>query len=208
MRTARLACISLFVAACAFASPGATQQAPAIRLAGSPAVRGAIAEVCRTFEAQTGVRVEAEYGPFTVIKRRIDGGETFDIVVLSPELIQSLVTAGTIVPETVSVGRHGVGLAARAGQAVPNIQTAGALTQALLEAQRQPGRPIGIAANRHAGLADQPPTVGRCPWVTTRGNRVPRRQRWSVRSAIGNLARRSPLRYDLTAPACSVRRGH
>ena len=134
-RTARLACITLFVAACGFVSPGATQQSPAIRVAGSPAVRGAIAEISRTFEAQTGVRVEAEYAPFTVIKRRIDGGETFDIVVLSPELIQNLVMARTIVPETVSLGRHGVGLAARAGQAVPDIHTAGALTQALLAAQ-------------------------------------------------------------------------
>ena len=74
MRTAGLACITLFVAACAFVSPGATQQSPAIRVAGSPAVRGAIAEISRTFEAQTGVRVEAEYDVFTVIKRRIDRG--------------------------------------------------------------------------------------------------------------------------------------
>jgi molybdate transport system substrate-binding protein len=135
VRTARLACITLFVAACAFVSPGATQQSPAIRVAGSPAVRGAIAEISRTFEAQTGVRVEAEYDVFTVVKRRIDRGETFDIVVLNPELIQNLVTARTLVPETVSLGRHGVGLAARAGQAIPDIQTAGALTQALLAAQ-------------------------------------------------------------------------
>jgi len=38
-------------------------------------------------------------------------------------------------PETVSLGSHGVGLAARAGQGIPDIQTAGALTQALLAAQ-------------------------------------------------------------------------
>lgn len=89
MRTARLARITLFGAANAFASPGATQQAPVIRVARSPAVRGAIAGVSRAFEEQTGVRVEAEHGPFTVIKRRFDRGEPFDIVVLSPELIQS-----------------------------------------------------------------------------------------------------------------------
>ena len=50
VRTARLGCITLFVAACAFVSPGATLQSPAIRVAGSPAVRGAIAEISRTFE--------------------------------------------------------------------------------------------------------------------------------------------------------------
>ena len=129
MRTVRLACITLFAAVCAFEPPGVTQQLPAIRVAGSPAVRGAIAEISRRFEAQTGVRVDAEYDVFTVIKRRIDHGETFDIVVLSPELIHDLVTARTVVPETVSLGSHGVGLAARAGQALPDIQTAGALTQ-------------------------------------------------------------------------------
>lgn len=113
VRAAGLAGINLFVVACAFASPGAPPQAPAIRLAGSPAVRGAIAELSRTFEAQTGVRVEAEYGPFTVIKRRIDGGETFDIVVLSPELIQSLVTTGTIVESESARGQGACGACPR-----------------------------------------------------------------------------------------------
>jgi molybdate transport system substrate-binding protein len=135
VRPGRLACITLFVALCAFVPLGATQQSPAIRVAGRPAVRGAIAEISRTFEAQTGVRVDAEYDVFAVIKRRIDRGETFDIVVLSPELIHNLVTARTVVPETVSLGSQGVGLAARAGQAISDIQTVGALTKTLLAAQ-------------------------------------------------------------------------
>jgi molybdate transport system substrate-binding protein len=87
------------------------------------------------FEAQTGVHVDAEYDVFAVIKRRVDGGERFDIVVLSPELINTLVTAQTVVPETVSLGRHGLGLAVRAGHALPDIRTPEALTQTLLAAQ-------------------------------------------------------------------------
>ena len=102
VRTGRLACITLFVALCAFVPLDASQQSPVIRLAGSPAVRGAITEISLTFEAQTGVRVDAEYDVFAVIERRIDRGETFDIVVLSPELIHNLVMARTVVPETVS----------------------------------------------------------------------------------------------------------
>jgi len=135
VRTGRIACITFFTAICAFVSLGATQPSPALRFAGSPAVRGAIAEISKTFEVQTGVRVDAEYDVFSVIKRRIDRGETFDIVVLSPELIDDLVKARTLVPETVSLGSHGIGLAARAGQAIPEIRTAGALTQTLLAAQ-------------------------------------------------------------------------
>ena len=135
VRTGRLACITLFAAVCAFAPPGGARQLPTIRLAGSPAVRGAIAEISRTFEVQTGVHVDADYDVFAVIKRRVDRGERLDIVVLSPELIDNLVTARTIVPETVSLGRHGVGLAARIGLALPDIQTADALTQTLLAAQ-------------------------------------------------------------------------
>jgi molybdate transport system substrate-binding protein len=130
----RLSPITLVVT-CFLASLAANQKAAEIRLAASPAVRAAIAEISQAFEKDTGIRVNAEYDVFAVIKRRIDAGERFDVVVLSPELIRDLVRARTLVPGTVSLGRQGIGLAARTGETLPDIRTAATLTQTLLSAQ-------------------------------------------------------------------------
>ena len=61
---------------------------------------------------------------FAVLKRRIDAGEAFDMVILSPELIDELAASGADAHDAPShLGRHGVGLGAREGLTLPDIQT-------------------------------------------------------------------------------------
>ena len=114
----------------------AADQSAGIRLLGSPAVRGAVIELARRFEAETGHRVVADYDVFAVLKRRIDAREVFDIAILSPDLIDELGASGIVALDTrLDLGRHGVGLAARKGLTLPDIRTSGALKQTLLAAE-------------------------------------------------------------------------
>ena len=128
------ACVAI-VASVLFAGDAAAQSA-GIRLLGSPAVRGAVIELARRFEAETGHRVVADYDVFGVLKRRIDAREVFDIAILSPDLIDELGASGIVALDTrLDLGRHGVGLAARKGLTLPDIRTSGALKQTLLAAE-------------------------------------------------------------------------
>lgn len=135
MRTQIGAVVVLLLALSPLVSTRSTQALRRIRVAASPAVRGAIVEIAPAFESDSGVRVDAEYDVFAVIKRRIDSGQSFDVVVLSPELVRDLVAANKLLPETVSLGRQGIGLAALAGQPAPDIRTPTTLEQTLLAAQ-------------------------------------------------------------------------
>ena len=62
-----------------------------IKVIGSPGVKGAVIELALQFEAQTGHKVVTDFDVFAVLARRIDAGETFDIAILTPELIDELI---------------------------------------------------------------------------------------------------------------------
>lgn len=127
---------SIGIAAAGLLTGDAFSQHVAITVLGSPAVRGAITELAQRFEAETGYRVVANYDVFAVLKRRIDAGEAFDMVILSPELIDELVASGTVAHDTrLDLGRHGVGLGAREGLTLPDIQNVEAFRRSVLAAE-------------------------------------------------------------------------
>jgi molybdate transport system substrate-binding protein len=110
-------------------------QTPAIRVIGSPAVRGVIDDLGRQFERETGQRVVAEYEVFAVVKRRIERGEPFDVSVLSPAITEELISQLLLVGESrFDLGRHGVALGARRGVPLPDISTAAALSATIRKA--------------------------------------------------------------------------
>lgn len=103
-------------------------QAPAVKLLASPAVRGAVDDLGRRFERQTGHRIEAAYEVFAVVVRRIEQGEGVDVAVLSPALTDELVEKGLLSADSrADLGRHGVALGARRGVRLPEIATPEAL---------------------------------------------------------------------------------
>ena len=104
-----------------------------IRLIGSPGVRGAVNELALQFERQSGHKVAGEFAVIAVIKRRVEAGEAFDVVIPGPELIDHLVRQGKVAADAHGpFGRTGVGLAVRAGAPKPDISTPENLKRALL----------------------------------------------------------------------------
>src|SRR5262245_7924033 len=95
-----------------------------LKVIGSPGVRGVVSELARQFEQQTGHRVAGDFVVIAVIKRRIEAGAPFDVVLPSPELIEGLVKQGKVAADAnAPFGRTGVGLAMRKGAVKPDIST-------------------------------------------------------------------------------------
>ena len=132
----RIAAIVGAVTACAAGVLPQSAPGAEIKLLASPGVRGVVEELLPPFEKATGHRVVADFAVIAILKRRIDAGETFDVVIPGPELIDDLVRKGKVAADTrAAFGRTGIALGVRKGAPKPDISTPQNLKRALLEAK-------------------------------------------------------------------------
>ena len=91
------------------------------------------------FERRTGYRITHLLQPGDMpihIKQRLDAGESFDTAFVVPEVLDQLVAAGKIVPDTrTNFLRVPIGVAVRSGASKPDITTVDAFKRALLGAR-------------------------------------------------------------------------
>ena len=96
-------------------------------------VKGILERVREDFEHRSAHRLNIKYGTSAALKRQLDDGESFDIVILTPPMIDDLGKQGKVVGATsTTVAKTGIGVAVKAGTAKPNIGTRDALRSALL----------------------------------------------------------------------------
>ena len=99
------------------------------------AAKGIFTALAATFTAQTGVEPRGAFGAVGSMKEKFLAGEPCDLIILTAALIDSLEAAGDVVPGTASpLGRVRTGIAARAGDPLPAIADAAALSSALAAA--------------------------------------------------------------------------
>lgn len=97
-----------------------------------PALQALIPEI----EKSTGRRVSPEFDSSNVLQKRIDSGETFDVAILSTNVVNHLIESGKVSAESrTDLGRAGIGVGIRAGAAKPDISTSDALSKTLLNAK-------------------------------------------------------------------------
>lgn len=96
-----------------------------------PGVRSAAAG----FQKATGHIVKIAFDTAPQIRKRIAGGEMWDVVIAPTDAIDELSKAGLVDTQRVSVGRVGIGVAVRSGAPVPDISTAEALKRSVLGAE-------------------------------------------------------------------------
>src|SRR4051812_7864782 len=90
----------------------------------------------QAFRQQTGRAVRITYNMDEKPTQRLDDGEVFDVVVASTASIKRLfLPSGHIREEGAHLGRSGVGVAVRAGVTAPDVSSAEALKQAVLDAE-------------------------------------------------------------------------
>jgi len=114
----------------------ASISAAEIKVLASGGVRGALQELAPAFERATGNKLVITFGPAAVLKRQIEGGEAFDLAILTSAGIDDLakqrkVDAGS----RAAIARSGVGIGIRKGAPRPDIGTADALKRTLLAAK-------------------------------------------------------------------------
>jgi molybdate transport system substrate-binding protein len=115
---------------------GVAAEAAEITLLNLTPLRTALDELGPQFERATGHKLVIKYEQSGVWKRQIEAGETFDVVVLPPALMDDLIKTGKIVAGTrPGIARTGLGVAVKKGAPKPDIKSVDAFKHTLLNAK-------------------------------------------------------------------------
>jgi molybdate transport system substrate-binding protein len=99
-------------------------------------VRSAAEELFRKFEKQNGGRLAVTWGTAPMLVARIEGGERADVLILSRAGIDALLKQGKVLSgSNVTLAGSGVAIAVKEGAPQPDISTAEALKETLLNAK-------------------------------------------------------------------------
>ena len=98
-------------------------------------VKAVVEELIPRFERSTGDKVVLQFEPSTQLRKRIDAGEPFDLVIMTTALVDEEIKAGTLSSDgRTFIAKSGLGVSIRAGAKKPNIATVDAFKRALLDA--------------------------------------------------------------------------
>ncbi len=107
-----------------------------IKVIASVGVRAVLTDLAPAFERTSGHKLSIIYGTAIPLKRQIDSGETFDIVVLVPTMLDDLIKQNKVVAGTsTNVAKVGVGVAIKKGEPKPDISSADTLKKTMLAAK-------------------------------------------------------------------------
>jgi molybdate transport system substrate-binding protein len=115
---------------------GVAAEAADIKVLSSNGVTAVLRELGPAFEHATGHRLVIRFDVANVLKTQIQGGETFDVAILTGQVTDELLAQGKIAAGTrADIARSGVGVAIRAGAPKPDISTAEAFKRTMLAAK-------------------------------------------------------------------------
>jgi molybdate transport system substrate-binding protein len=115
---------------------GGDSRAAEIKVYSTIGVRSAVEQLVPRFEKVSGHKVAMTWGTAPMLVKRIEDGETADVLILSRAGIDSLSKQGRIAPGSdVTLASSAVAIAIRPGTAKPDISTPEALKQTLLNAK-------------------------------------------------------------------------
>ncbi len=127
--TRRLLCLT-YVLALALALPA---RAADVKVLSAGAMKAVVLSLAPEFEAKTGHRLIVDNDTAGGLKKRIAGGEAFDVAIITPAIIDELATAGKIdTSNKGAVAKVGVGIAVKEGAPKPDIGSVAALKDTLL----------------------------------------------------------------------------
>lgn len=127
-----------------------------IRVLCSNGFHAVIEELGPQFERATGHRLVVSYGLAAVLGRQIEEGESFDLAILAPPQVDSLIAQGRIAAESrVVLARSGMGVMVRAGAPKPDVGTVAAFRQTLLGAKSIAFPPQGQSGIYLVGLIER-----------------------------------------------------
>jgi molybdate transport system substrate-binding protein len=127
-----------------------------LKLLSATGLRAALEELGPQFERSSGHKLAIQYDGSSGLKRKIDAGESFDAVILTPVFMEELIRQASVVASTrTAVGRSGMGLVARAGAKMPAIDSNEALKRALLGTKSLAYSPEGVTGTHLARIFER-----------------------------------------------------
>ena len=114
---------------------GSVVQAAEITVLSGGAIEPGLKAAAAAFEKQTGHKVEITFNTTPQMRKRVDDGGTFDVIVAPPEALADFARAAKVEAGGVSLGRVGSGVAVRPGAPMPAIATADDIRKAVLDAE-------------------------------------------------------------------------
>ena len=99
------------------------------------AVEPGLKAAAAAFQKESGHTVKITFNTAPAMRKRIEAGDTFDVVIAPPAAIKDFAAAGKVEQGGVDVGRVGSGVAIRPGAPVPDISSADAIRRTVLEAE-------------------------------------------------------------------------
>ena len=130
----QLRCAALIAGALSLAASAANAAEVKVLTAG--AFKQVVLALVPDFESQTGNTVTVDNGTTGQLKKRIDGGEAFDVVVITPAVVDEMIASGKVAAGSeVNLASVGVGVVVKEGAPKPDIGTVEKFKQALLAAK-------------------------------------------------------------------------
>src|SRR5213594_3365200 len=112
-----------------------TAVAAEIKVLSAGAIEPGLRAAAAVFGKQSGHDVKITFNTAPEIRKRIAGGDAFDVVIAPPAALDEFAGAGKVTGDRVNLGRVGLGVAVRPGAAVPDISSGEALKRSVLAAE-------------------------------------------------------------------------
>src|SRR5262247_2172545 len=103
---------------CAFVftslAAASSSQAVEIKVLSGNGPRAAVRELCAQFVKATGNTIDLRFGVNVDVKKKIEAGERFDVVIGNPPIIDALIKDGAVIGPRADIGRSAADIVARA----------------------------------------------------------------------------------------------
>jgi molybdate transport system substrate-binding protein len=124
----------------------AAAQTSEVHVLASNGIKAVMEDLLPQAEQSAGSHIVVQYNPTANLKQKIEAGEPFDVVIVTPEAIADLTKEGkTLGGSGTPISRAGVGIGIRKGAPRPDISTPEALKSALLNAKAIAYAPQGAS---------------------------------------------------------------
>jgi molybdate transport system substrate-binding protein len=114
----------------------ASAHAAEVKVLTAGAFKQVVLALVPNYERQTGNHVTVDNGTTGQLKKRIDGGEAFDVLVITPAVVDEMIAGGKLAAGSkVNLASVGIGVVVKQGASKPDISTVDKFKQALLKAK-------------------------------------------------------------------------
>ena len=125
-----------FAVACALGAAVTASHATDLKVLTAGAFKSTVVALAPEYEKASGNKLIIDNDTVGGLVKRVEGGETFDVIVLSPAAIDELAAKSKVAPfSRTNLARVGVGVMVKEGAPKPDISTVDAFKKAVLDAK-------------------------------------------------------------------------